>query len=68
MTYGSPEWQPWLLGEKEGCEHIKAAYVLLFLSLLLGFDIHPDGSYDAGIQTFDVADVRWKSLKTSFPH
>ena len=27
MTYGSPEWQPWLLGEKEGFEHIEAAYV-----------------------------------------
>jgi len=38
MTYGSPEWQPWLLGEEEGFKHIKAAY-------------------DAGIQTFDVADV-----------
>ncbi|TFY82149.1 hypothetical protein EWM64_g1860 [Hericium alpestre] len=38
MSYGSPEWFPWLLGEKEGLEHIKAAY-------------------DAGIQTFDTADV-----------
>ncbi len=27
MTYGSPEWQPWLLGEEEGFKHIKAAYV-----------------------------------------
>ena len=27
MTYGSKDWQPWLLGEKEGIEHIKAAYV-----------------------------------------
>ncbi|KAF9069370.1 NADP-dependent oxidoreductase domain-containing protein [Rhodocollybia butyracea] len=26
MTYGSPEWQPWVLGEEEGIKHIKAAY------------------------------------------
>jgi hypothetical protein len=24
MTYGNKEWRPWLLGEKEGIEHIKA--------------------------------------------
>jgi aryl-alcohol dehydrogenase-like predicted oxidoreductase len=38
MSYGSPEWQPWVLGEEEGIKHIKAAY-------------------DAGINTFDTADV-----------
>jgi aryl-alcohol dehydrogenase-like predicted oxidoreductase len=38
MSYGSPEWQGWVLGEEDGLEHIKAAY-------------------DAGIQTFDTADV-----------
>jgi len=26
MTYGSPEWQKWVLGEKDGIEHIKFAY------------------------------------------
>lgn len=26
MTYGSTKWQGWLLGEKEGLEHIKFAY------------------------------------------
>jgi hypothetical protein len=26
MTYGSPEWQGWVLGEEEGISHIKAAY------------------------------------------
>ncbi|KAL1717380.1 NADP-dependent oxidoreductase domain-containing protein [Schizophyllum commune] len=26
MSYGSPEWQPWVLGEEEGIKHIKAAY------------------------------------------
>lgn len=38
MSYGSPEWSGWVLGEKEGVEHIKAAY-------------------EAGIQTFDTANV-----------
>lgn len=27
MSYGTPEWQPWVLGEEESIEHIKAAYV-----------------------------------------
>ncbi|KAK0466712.1 aryl-alcohol dehydrogenase [Desarmillaria tabescens] len=26
MTYGSPEWQKWVLGKEEGITHIKAAY------------------------------------------
>ncbi|KAG8927828.1 hypothetical protein FRC01_006883 [Tulasnella sp. 417] len=26
MSYGSPEWQGWVLGEEEGIKHIKAAY------------------------------------------
>lgn len=26
MTYGSPEWQQWVLGKEEGIAHIKAAY------------------------------------------
>ncbi|KAG8943121.1 hypothetical protein FRC04_003201 [Tulasnella sp. 424] len=28
MSYGSPEWQSWVLGEEEGIEHIKTAYDL----------------------------------------
>ncbi|CAE6374656.1 hypothetical protein RSOLAG22IIIB_13402 [Rhizoctonia solani] len=28
MSYGSPEWQGWVLGEEEGIKHIKAAYDL----------------------------------------
>ncbi|KAG8943124.1 hypothetical protein FRC04_003204 [Tulasnella sp. 424] len=28
MSYGSPDWQSWVLGEEEGLEHIKAAYDL----------------------------------------
>jgi len=27
MSYGALEWQGWLLGEEEGIEHIKFAYV-----------------------------------------
>jgi len=38
MSYGSSEWSKWVLDEKTGIEHIKAAY-------------------DAGIQTFDTANV-----------
>ncbi|KAG9076062.1 hypothetical protein FS749_012214 [Ceratobasidium sp. UAMH 11750] len=38
MSYGTPEWSEWVLGEEEGVKHIKAAY-------------------DAGIQTFDTANV-----------
>ncbi|KAF8212128.1 aryl-alcohol dehydrogenase [Mycena galopus ATCC 62051] len=38
MSYGSAEWQSWVLGEEEGLKHIKAAY-------------------DAGINTFDTANV-----------
>ncbi|KZP31552.1 Aldo/keto reductase [Athelia psychrophila] len=38
MSYGSPDWQSWVLAEEEGIAHIKAAY-------------------DAGINTFDTADV-----------
>ncbi|KAB5594609.1 hypothetical protein CTheo_1931 [Ceratobasidium theobromae] len=28
MSYGSPEWEGWVLGEEEGLKHIKAAYDL----------------------------------------
>ncbi|KAF5318837.1 hypothetical protein D9619_010762 [Psilocybe cf. subviscida] len=38
MSYGSPEWDDWVLGEEESIKHIKAAY-------------------DAGINTFDTANV-----------
>ncbi|KAF8990104.1 NADP-dependent oxidoreductase domain-containing protein [Cyathus striatus] len=38
MTYGSPDWQPWVLPEEESIKHIKAAY-------------------DAGINTFDTANI-----------
>ncbi|KAF8344987.1 aryl-alcohol dehydrogenase [Amanita rubescens] len=38
MSYGTPEWENWVLPEEESIKHIKAAY-------------------DAGINTFDTADV-----------
>ncbi|KJA16252.1 hypothetical protein HYPSUDRAFT_47566 [Hypholoma sublateritium FD-334 SS-4] len=38
MSYGTPEWQKWVLGEEESIKHIKAAF-------------------DAGINTFDTANV-----------
>jgi len=38
MSYGSPEWQKWVLPEEESIKHIKAAY-------------------DAGINTFDTANM-----------
>ncbi|KAJ7774942.1 NADP-dependent oxidoreductase domain-containing protein [Mycena metata] len=38
MSYGTPEWQTWVLPEEEGLKHIKVAY-------------------DAGINTFDTANV-----------
>ncbi|KAJ4491022.1 NADP-dependent oxidoreductase domain-containing protein [Lentinula aciculospora] len=38
MSYGSPEWQDWVLPEDEAIKHIKTAY-------------------DAGINTFDTANV-----------
>jgi len=38
MSYGTPEWQDWVLPEEEGLKHIKVAY-------------------DAGINTFDTANV-----------
>ena len=28
MQYGSQDWQPWILSEKDAISHIKAAYVL----------------------------------------
>lgn len=67
MSYGDPGWYDWLLPEEEGLKHIKAAQVAFnYLSdvLIPEFSKHQDDSdsllsfsYDAGIQTFDTADV-----------
>jgi hypothetical protein len=55
MSYGSPEWQGWVLGEEEGIKHIKAAYVPLNCKKLI--ELILSISYDLGIQTFDSANV-----------
>lgn len=33
MSYGTPEWQAWVLNEEEGLKHIKAALVLFLCDL-----------------------------------
>jgi hypothetical protein len=35
MSYGSPEWQPWVLGEEESIKHIKAASVARAQELII---------------------------------
>ncbi len=59
MTYGSPEWQKWVLGKEEGIAHIKAAYVVSPSrdASLIWF------RYDAGINAFDTANA-----SLPFPH
>jgi hypothetical protein len=59
MQYGSPEWQGWVLGEEQAMEHIKAAYDALLLRYPVFCLITASCRYDAGIQTFDTADVRY---------
>ena len=36
MSYGSPEWQKWVLGEEEGIAHIKYALVQFLFDPYLG--------------------------------
>ncbi|KAF9501765.1 aryl-alcohol dehydrogenase [Pleurotus eryngii] len=52
MTYGSPDWQGWVLEEEEAIKHIKFASEAFLLANL----IHR-GRYDQGIQSFDTANV-----------
>ena len=33
MSYGDSRWQEWVLGEEEGIAHVKAAFVLVYVSL-----------------------------------
>ncbi|KAJ3572987.1 hypothetical protein NP233_g2725 [Leucocoprinus birnbaumii] len=64
MSYGTPEWQGWVLDEAESLKHIKAAYVNTAYLLLA---IHQTDNlsalctcldrYDAGINTFDTANA-----------
>ena len=60
MQYGTSDWQDWVLGEEEAIKHIKYACVLPF-SLTISLtptSIYVIHRYDAGIQTFDTANVR----------
>lgn len=57
MQYGNKGWQEWVLGEDEAVEHIKAAYVLVFHNNVVHTGLIIWSSYEAGIQTFDTADV-----------
>lgn len=55
MSYGTPEWQPWVLDEMAGLEHIKAAYAA-------GINVcYPIAIYhhclNFSLQTFDTADI-----------
>lgn len=54
-SYGSPEWDKWILGEEEGLQHVK--YALVFEVPVDSSDTERLHSYDAGIQTFDTASV-----------
>jgi hypothetical protein len=67
MSYGTPEWQKWVLGEEEGIAQIKFAYVSLphfnkkapdaHLARTASINPGPFFSYENGIQTFDTANV-----------
>jgi hypothetical protein len=64
LSYGSPEWRKWVLGEEEGIEQIKFAYVP---SNLISDSSHNNlrrktlgFSYENGIQTFDTANVSYE--------
>lgn len=59
MSYGSQEWQAWALGEEEASKHIKAAYVCILSDVVQSNITYVRCRYDAGIQTFDTADVRF---------
>lgn len=55
MSYGSTEWLPWSLDEEEGLKHIKAAWVsIVFEHARVSKSF---SRYDAGIQTFDTANM-----------
>ena len=58
MQYGSKEWSEWVLDEEEAMKHIKYALVHLRIYLMPQYtDTYRLCRYDAGIQTFDTANV-----------
>ncbi|GLB42935.1 putative aldo/keto reductase family protein [Lyophyllum shimeji] len=56
ISYGTNEWQPSVIGEEEGWEHIKIAQEvhLLYCDRELYLSHF---RYDAGVDTFDTANV-----------
>ena len=57
MSYGTPEWDSWVLGEEESLKMIKAAYIQFHLFGIRNTQHQLLISYDAGINTFDTANV-----------
>lgn len=58
MSYGSPEWQSWVLGEEESIKQIKFAWVPDFSSPVSAACANVAARrYDFGVQTFDTANV-----------
>ena len=46
MSYGNPSWQGWILKEKEGIEHIKAAFAAgINVSIALTYVQNESDSY-----------------------
>jgi len=60
MSYGSPEWQKWVLPEEQAIEHIKFACVCTDPTDI--WNLKPKFRYEAGINTFDTANVRVMKL------
>lgn len=57
MSYGSPDWQSWVLGEEEGTYDWRIyARSDLLTPLLSGLE-HIKAAYDLGINAFDTANV-----------
>ena len=61
MSYGSPEWQKWVLPEEQAIEHIKVAYVFV-CRFYPSWRLNRIFRYEAGINTFDTADVSVMNL------
>jgi hypothetical protein len=70
MSYGTPEWQEWILGEEEGIAQIKFAYVPAKFEVFrrLSQAQFTSSSYENGIQTFDTANVSGHGSQKNLPH
>lgn len=68
MSYGHPGWQSWVLGDKEGIEHMKFAYVQQALFPIVRHS-RLTCRHEHGITTFVTADVSLRSpLAPSYYH